>query len=176
MFAGFAGGIARFNRSFLIASLLAAVAAAPAVAHEFKAGELQIKHPWSRATVPAAKVGGGYFTVVNPSDTADRFVGATVEAAQKVEIHQMEMKDGVMTMRAVDGGLEVPAKGELALQPGDGGSGYHLMFMGLKKPLVEGEKIPGTLTFEKAGKVSVEFAVEGKGKGQAAPDHSQHGQ
>jgi periplasmic copper chaperone A len=174
MFAGFAGGLAQTGRRILIAAVLAAYAALPAAAHEFKAGELQIKHPWSRATVPAAKVGGGYFTVVNPTDTPDRFVGATAEVAQKVEIHQMEMKDGVMTMRPVEGGVDVPAKGELALEPGGEGTVYHLMFMGLKKPLVAGEKIPGTLTFEKAGTVSVEFAVEGKG--EAGQDHSQHSQ
>jgi len=174
MFAGFAGGLRQISRHILVASVLAACAALPATAHEFKAGDLEIKHPWSRATVPAAKVGGGYFTVINPTDAPDRLVGATAAVAQKVEIHQMDMKDGVMTMRPVDGGLEVPAKGELALQPGKEGSGYHLMFMGLKKLLVEGEKIPGTLTFEKAGTVSVEFAVEGKG--EAAMDHSQHSQ
>jgi len=174
MFAGLAGGVARFNRSLLIASVFAAaaLAAVPGVAHEFKAGALEIKHPWSRATVPAAKVGGGYFTVVNPTDTPDRLVSATADVAENVEIHRMEMKDGVMTMRAVEGGLEVPAKGELALQPGGEGAGYHLMFMGLKKQLVGGEKIPGTLTFEKAGTVPVEFAVEGMGK--TTPDHSQH--
>ncbi|MGE0283540.1 MAG: copper chaperone PCu(A)C [Rhizobiaceae bacterium] len=172
MFANLADGVAQIGRTLLIASALAGAVVAPATAHEFKAGELQIKHPWSRATVPAAKVGGGYFTVVNPTDAPDRLISATVEVAQKVEIHQMDMKDGVMTMRAVDGGLDVPAKGELALQPGKEGGGYHLMFMGLKKPLVEGEKIPGTLTFEKAGTVSVEFAVEGKC--EAAQDHSSH--
>jgi len=172
MFASLAGGVAQIGRNLLIASALTAAIVAPAAAHEFKAGDLEIKHPWSRATVPAAKVGGGYFTVVNPTDAPDRLVGATADVAQKVEIHQMAVKDGVMTMRAVEGGLEVPAKGELTLQPGKEGGGYHLMFMGLKKPLVEGEKIPGTLTFEKAGKVSVEFAVEGKG--EAAQDHSSH--
>jgi copper(I)-binding protein len=172
MFAGLAGGVGRIGRNLLIASALAAAVVAPAAAHEFKAGELQIKHPWSRATVPAAKVGGGYFTVVNPTNVADRLLGATAEVAQKVEIHRMDMKDGVITMRAVTDGLEVPAKGELTLQPGKEGGGYHLMFMSLKKPLVEGEKIPGTLRFEKAGTVSVEFAVEGKG--EAAQDHSTH--
>lgn len=172
MFAGLAGGVGRTGRQLLFATALAAVVIAPVAAHEFKAGELEIKHPWSRATVPAAKVGGGYFTIVNPTDAPDRLLAATVEVAQKVEIHEMAMRDGVMTMRAVDGGIDVPPKSELALQPGTEGSGYHLMFMGLKKPLLEGEKISGTLTFEKAGTVSVEFAVEGKGA--AAEDHSGH--
>ncbi len=174
MFTGFAGGVAQISRRVLIASVLGGCVALPAAAHEFKAGELQIEHPWSRATVPAAKVGGGYFTVINPTDAPDRFISATADVAQNVEIYQMEMTDGVMKMRAVEGGLEVPAKGELALQPGGEGAVYHLMFMGLKKPLVEGEKIPGTLTFEKAGTVSVEFAVEGKGG--AGQDHNQHSQ
>lgn len=174
MFSNSFGSVAAKRGRFLLTQLTLAIAlsAGVAAAHEFKAGELQIKHPWSRATVPAAKVGGGYFTVINPTDTPDRLISATADVADHVEIHQMEMKDGVMSMRAVEGGIEVPAKGELALQPGGEGAGYHLMFMGLKKPLMGGEKIPGTLTFEKAGTVPVEFAVEGMG---ASVDHSQHG-
>lgn len=162
---------ASLSRRLLLAAALTVVAA-QASAHDFKAGALEIKHPWSRATVPAAKVGGGYFSVVNSGDTADRLVSATAEIAEKTEIHQMEMKDGVMSMREVPGGLEVPAKGELVLQPGGQGAGYHLMFMGLKRPLLKGEKFAGSVTFEKAGTVPVEFAVEAVGSKSA--DHSQH--
>lgn len=163
------------RRLFLGAAIaLALPIGGQAMAHEFKAGELLIKHPWSRATVPAAKVAGGYLTVVNPTAQADRLVSTTVEIADRAEIHEMSMKDGVMSMRAISGGLEVPANGELALEPGKGGhAGYHLMFMGLKRPLKEGEKFAGTLTFEKAGTVSVEFAVEAMGK--KSEDHSGHG-
>jgi len=163
------------SRRALVAALLSLTMVSAGLGHEFKVGELQIKHPWSRATVPAAKVAGGYFTVLNPTAQADRLLSATAEIVDRTEIHQMMMKDGVMSMRSVEGGLEVPANGELALQPGGQGAGYHIMFMGLKKPLMGGEKFEGTLTFEKAGTISVEFAVEGVGASTGGEDHSQHG-
>ena len=149
----------------LAAALLFAQAAS---AHEFKLGDLTIGHPWSRATLPGAKVAAGYLTVKNAGSTPDRLVSVTADIAGKGEIHEMTVKDGVMTMRPLAGGLEIPAGGEVKLEPGS----YHIMFMELKAPAVEGVKFPGTLTFEKAGTVKVEFAVE-KAGGEA--DHSAHG-
>jgi len=73
----------------------------------------------------------------------------------------MSMKDGVMTMRPLPDGLMLPAGGEVALEPG----GYHLMFIGLKKMLKQGDSFAGTLTFEKAGTVEVSFTVEAIGAG-----------
>lgn len=172
MFASASGYLKRAIAGLLIVGATGLSAGALS-AHEFKAGSLEIAHPWSRATVPAAKVAAGYFTVTNPTDEPDRLVSATAEVAEKTEIHQMSMQDGVMSMRPVDGPLEVPAKGELTLEPGGQGPGYHLMFMGLKRRVIDGEKFSGTLTFEKAGTVAVEFAVESVGA--KAPDHSQHG-
>ena len=146
-----------------------------ASAHEFKAGTVMLDHPWARATVPAAKVGGGYLTIVNSGAEADRLVSASVgpDVADRTEIHEMAIKDGVMSMRKLDAGLEVPAGGTIKLQPGKEGGGYHLMFIGLKKPLAAGQKIAGKLVFEKAGELAVEFAVEAKGE-QANP-HANHG-
>lgn len=143
-----------------------------ASAHEMKSGDLVIQHPWSRATVPAAKVAGGYLTIVNKGSAPDKLLSATAEIAPKTEIHRMTMDNGVMTMRAVEGGIEVPAGGQVALEPGDGGAGYHLMFMAIKTPLKEGETFKGALTFEKAGVIEVEFKVESMAK---KPDHNQHG-
>ena len=81
----------------------------------------------------------------------------------------MTVKDGVMTMRKVDGGVEIPANGTLKLAPG----GYHLMFIGLKKQPKQGEKFAATLTFEKAGPVAVEFAVEAMGaNGMKMEEHA----
>jgi hypothetical protein len=80
----------------------------------------------------------------------------------------MGVKDGVMTMRPVSGGLEIPAGGKIALKPG----GYHLMFIGLKRQPKQGEKFPATLTFEKAGSVTVEFAVESMGEMGGMDDHA----
>ena len=160
--------------SFRIAALSAAALASAllfsqtASAHEFKQGDLTIGHPWSRATLPGAKVAAGYLTVKNAGSTPDRLISVTADIAGKGEIHEMTVKDGVMNMRPLADGLEIPAGGEVKLEPGS----YHLMFMGLKEPAVEGVKFPGTLTFEKAGTVKVEFAVD-KAGGEA--DHSAHG-
>ena len=162
------------NFSFRNAALPAAALAMSlsfaqaAMAHEFKQGDLEIDHPWSRATLPGAKVAAGYLTVKNNGSTPDRLLQVSADISGKGEIHQMTMKDGVMEMRELTGGLEIPAGGEVKLEPGS----YHLMFKELKAPAVEGVKFPGTLTFEKAGTVKVEFAVEKPG---GAADHSAHG-
>lgn len=137
------------------------------IAHEFKIGSIEIVHPWARATPAGAKVGGGYVVLKNDG-AADRLVSATAEVAGRVEIHEMAMKDGVMTMRPLADGLPVPAHGEVALKPGS----YHIMFMDLKAPLKQGESVKGSLTFEKAGTVDVTFKVEGIGA--SAPDHGSH--
>ncbi|TGQ53260.1 copper chaperone PCu(A)C [Mesorhizobium sp. M1C.F.Ca.ET.193.01.1.1] len=150
---------------FLLLLLLACVPGA--LAHEFKVGDLEIGHPWSRATPPGAKVAGGYFTVTNNGNAPDRLLSITSEISDKAELHEMGVKDGVMTMRPVSGGLEIPAGGKVALKPG----AYHLMFVGLKRQPKQGETFPATLTFEKAGSIKVEFAVEGMGGGM--DDHAE---
>ena len=163
-----------FHKSALTAAALAvALSFAPvATAHEFKLGDLEIGHPWSRATLPGAKVAAGYLTIKNHGSTPDRLVSVSAEISGKGEIHEMSMKDGVMQMRQLTQGLEIPAGGEVKLEPGS----YHLMFKELKAPAVEGVKFPGTLTFEKAGTVKVEFAVEKAGeKAGREMDHSAHG-
>ena len=161
-----------FNTSIArIAPLALAAAlscAQTASAHEFKLGDLTIGHPWSRATLPGAKVASGYLTVTNAGSTPDRLVSVTADIAGKGVVHEMTLKEGVMTMRPLTGGVEIPVGGEVKLEPGS----YHIMFMELKAPAVEGVKFPGTLTFEKAGTVKVEFAVE-KAGGEA--DHTAHG-
>jgi len=128
--------------------LLALFAATPALA------QVQIEHAWTRATAPGAKVGGGYMTIKN-AGTAYKLVGASSPVAAKVELHVHTNDNGVMKMREVPGGYEIPAKGAFELKPG----GAHLMFMELKAPLKEGDKVLVTLKFEKAGEVKTEFQV-----------------
>ena len=139
-----------------------------AFAHEFKVGDIEIEHPWSRATPAGAKVAGGYFTIVNKGSAPDRLLSISSDISEKAELHEMGVKDGIMTMRPVSGGLEVPAGAKVALAPG----GYHLMFIGLKRQPKQGEKFAATLTFEKAGTVRVEFAVEGMGEMGGMDDHA----
>lgn len=160
------------TRVIATALLAAAAVCSPALAHDYKAGSLFIHHPWSRATPPGATVGGGYFSVKNDGTAPDKLVGASLEGAAKGEMHEMTTVDGVMKMRPVEGGLAIPAGGTVELKPG----GYHVMFIGLKEPLKQGARIKGTLVFEKAGTVPVEFVVDAVGAkgGDDHMDHSAH--
>jgi copper(I)-binding protein len=150
--------------------LFAALSPAPAIAHEFKVGAIEVEHPWSRATPPGAKTGAGYFGLTNTSSTPDRLVALSSPVAPRVEVHLMSVEGGIMTMKPVEGGVEIPAGGRVALAPG----GYHLMLMGLTRPLVQGEMVPVTLTFEKAGAVTVQLEVDAMGA--KAPSHEAMGE
>ena len=150
-----------FRCQFLVA-LVGAAFALPAFAHDYKVGTLEISHPWTRATAPTAKAGGGYLVITNKGTTPDRLVAAQSTASQKVEIHEMKMDGNVMRMRELAGGLEIPPGGSVMLKPG----GYHIMFMELKAPLAKDTKVPVTLVFEKAGKIDVDFAVQAAGSGE----------
>lgn len=154
-------------RSAALAAALALLAAGAATAHEFKSGPIEVVHPWARATPPAAKVGGGYAEIRNDGSEPDRLISVTAEVAGRVEIHEMGLKDGVMTMRPVEGGVPVPANGSAALAPG----GFHLMMMDLKRPLKAGESFAGTMTFEKAGTIAVTFEVAPIGATGAGTGH-----
>ena len=145
--------------SLACAALAALVAAAPVRAEEVKAGDLVISQAWSRATPKGAKVGGGYLTIENKGSAPDRLTGVSSDAAASVQVHGMSMQNGVMKMRPVENGLTIDPGKTVKLAPG----GYHLMMTDLKAPLKQGEKVPVTLDFEKAGKVTVSLQVEGVG-------------
>src|SRR5262245_7447419 len=127
-------------RSAICAALFASLVAASAQAQEVKAGDLVISQAWSRATPGGAKIAGGYLTIDNKGNTADRLVSIAGEVAGKVEIHEMAMNNGVMTMRPLDKGLPIEPGKTVKLAPG----GYHLMLMDLKAPLKQGDKVPLT--------------------------------
>ena len=117
-------------------------------------GQVEIEKPWTRATAPGAKLAAGYMMVRNKSASGDRLVSVSSPAALSVETH-VHIKDGdIVRMREVKG-FDVPAKGVLELKPG----GAHLMFVDIKRPFKDGEKVPATLRFEKAGEVKVDFHV-----------------
>ncbi|WP_152045153.1 copper chaperone PCu(A)C [Aureimonas psammosilenae] len=145
-----------FTRAAAVFALSLLAFSPSAFAHEFKAGSVEIGHPWSRATPPGAKVGAGYLTLKNEGSTPDRLVSATSPASAKVEVHEMAVKDGVMTMRPVTGGVEIPPGQTVAFKP----SSFHLMLTDLKAPLKTGDKVPLTLIFEKGGAVEVYLQVE----------------
>lgn len=160
-----------FAEEILAASVVAALVLVLSVqtllAHEFKAGTIEIDHPWSRATPGGATVAAGYFTLKNTGATPDRLVSATSGVAERVEIHEMAVKDGVMTMRPLPDGVVIPAGGSVALKPGS----YHIMFFGLKQPLKQGAVFDGSLTFEKAGTVAVKYNVEAIAAEGGGHDH-----
>ena len=131
-------------------------------------GDLEISGAFTRATLPNAPVGGGYFTITNKGAADDRLVSVSTPAAGTSQIHQMKMDGDVMKMNALPDGLVIPAGQSVSLEPG----GYHLMFMDLTRPLVEGQSITVTLTFEKAGAVEVQVPIGSPAA--KGPDHSMH--
>jgi hypothetical protein len=156
-----------------------AIAAATAVtlisfsafAHDYKVGDLTLTHPWTRATPPKAKAGGGFVEIVNTGSESDRLINASSDVAGKTEIHEMAVTDGVMKMRKLEDGIEIPAGETVALKPG----GLHIMFMGLNQSFEEGSKVPVVLTFEKAGDVTIELSVAKLGAKSMDGDKMDHG-
>jgi copper(I)-binding protein len=141
----------RFSTVMLIAAALTAfVGSSPAAAHD-----ITVKEAWSRATPKGAKVAGGYLTIENRGIQPDRLLSASSGAAAKVEIHQMDLQDGIMTMRPLDDGLVIPADTTVTLVPG----GDHIMFVGLTAPFEEGQRVPVSLNFERASRVDASFEV-----------------
>jgi periplasmic copper chaperone A len=134
----------------------------PALAQGEGNTSITVEQPWARATPTGAKTGAVYMTLDNKSGTADRLTGASSDVADKLQVHEMKVENGVMKMREVPDGLPIPAGGSVVLKPGS----YHVMLIGLKKPLTAGEKIPLTLTFEKAGNISVTVPVQAMGATQ----------
>ena len=145
--------------SVISAVVLAALSVVPAHADDVTVGSLKISAPWARATPKGAAVGGGYLTITNNGSTPDRLLGGATEFASRFEVHEMSMDNGVMKMRELAHGLEIKPGEKVEFKPG----GYHVMFMGLKQQLVQGQRIKATLQFEKAGKVDIDFAIEGLG-------------
>ena len=142
----------------------AASAALIALGTPVFAGEIMIKDPYVRSSTPNSVTGAAFFIIMNDSDSNDRLIAAATDVAGRVELHtHTEDANGVMKMSEIEGGIPV-AEGEMHhLKRG----GDHVMLMGLNAPLVQGEEITVTLTFEKAGEISVQIPVDNERK----PDH-----
>jgi copper(I)-binding protein len=150
-------------RTIMLAAALMLVAA-PGFAQSYKAGTIEIAQPWARATPKGATIGAGYMKIRNTGTEPDRLVGGSISFAQRLEVHSMTMEQGVMKMREVKDGLEIKPGETAELKPG----GYHVMFVGLKEPLKQGEDLTVTLKFAKAGTVEVKYPVEAVGAGGPA--------
>jgi periplasmic copper chaperone A len=147
------------NIRSIFPALLLAMLATDASAEDYKIGNLQISQPWTRATPKGAAVAGGYLRITNAGTTPDRLLGGSTDVAKRLEVHEMSMDGGVMKMRELKNGLDIPPGATVELKP----NSYHIMMQGLSRPLAKGERVKASLTFEQAGKAEVEFAVEAIG-------------
>lgn len=130
-------------------------AAASVYAADAKIGNISIDDPWARSGQPG-QVSAAYMEVKNKG-AADKIISANCDCAKATELHDVKMVDGTMKMVPVTG-MDVPANGELKLKPG----AYHIMLIGLNRPLVAGETLPIKIKFEKAGEVIVQAKVKDK--------------
>ena len=128
----------------------------PVWAHDYKTGELEIKHPIMAATPPGATVAAGYISINNDGDSDDRLLDVSASFAGAVGVHQTEIDAEVARMRPLKEGVLLPAKSTVSLTPGH----MHLMFENLSEQLVLGELYDVTLVFEQAGERTVQFWVQ----------------
>ena len=149
-----------------ISLIFAALLAASALAQDAKIGNITVDHPWARAT-PGAVKNSAAFMVFDNKGAADKLISVTGDVAREIQIHSMITEAGVMKMREIKA-LDIPANGKAELKPG----GFHVMLIGLKDGLKEGEKFPLKLKFEKAGELTVVVTAEKPGaQGHAGHKH-----
>lgn len=142
----------------ILAGLAAAFAPALAEAHEETVKGVTVAHPWARATPEGQKVGAAFAEIKTDKDTSDRLIGVSSPVATNGEVHSMTMEGDVMKMRRLDG-IDLKPGQSVVLKP----MADHIMLLGLKEPLKEGDLVKLTLTFEKAGPIEVEGTVEAPG-------------
>lgn len=147
-------------------------AAQPAHDAVVEFGALSLSEAVIRETPPNAAAAAGFLTVANAGSEDDRLIAIKTDFAERNELHDMEVEDGVMRMREVEGGLVAPAGGALILDPAT--PGLHLMFIGLDNQLVEGEAYDVTLVFENAGEITLSFVVKRLMAHGGRSDHSGH--
>lgn len=150
-------------RLIATAVVIACLISTSAMATDYKAGSIEIMNPWSRATPKGASAAIGYMAIKNNGTAPDRLVGGSIEVATDFELHSMTMENGIAKMRELKD-VEIKPGQTIEFKPG----GSHVMFVNLKHPVSKGEHVKGTLIFEHAGTVQIEYNVEGVGA-QSAP-------
>ncbi len=149
--------------NFRMKKLFAAAAVLLLAATPVLAGDMEVSGAFLRASPKVANAGAGFLTVKNATGQDDRLIGAQADISKIVELHTHVRDGDIMRMRPVEA-IALPAGATAELKPG----GDHVMFINLSKPLEEGQKIPVTLVFEKAGRKTVEMPVLSVGA-MAAP-------
>lgn len=155
----------QFRSLFILAA--ACIAGNAAYAQGHMPGKLRIERQYARPTVPNQRAGAAYLTIENKGKTADKLVAISSPIAKSVEMHTMSMDGDVMKMREVQD-VEVGPASKVDMTPGHG---YHLMLMGLSKPLKVGDRFPMTLTFEKAGKTVISVPVRNQDDADSGTRH-----
>ncbi len=151
----------------LVALAAALLLALPAFAHEVVVGDLTIIHPHIPQPAASAMAAGGFMAITNDGTEPDRLIGVESDIAAKSELHESRVDaNGMGSMTPVEA-IEIAPGATINLEHG----GYHIMFMGLKAPLVEGQTVKGALIFERAGRVEIEFMIDPPGEG--GHDHGQ---
>lgn len=146
------------------------VTGTPLQAHEYKQGNIFIDHPWSRPTAATAQNAAVYMTVRNSGSQPDTLLAVKTPIGSATELHRTSNEDGVMKMRQMTAGIDIPAGGEVKLEPG----GLHIMVLGLTAPLKESDRYPVTFVFKSAGEIAGEIQVEKQPAGKPADAHKHH--
>jgi periplasmic copper chaperone A len=143
-----------FRTALLVLALGAMTTMAPA--QDFTAGGIKVSRAWTREVPAGAKVAAGFMTITNSGKEADTLIGGSIPLAGKFEVHEMKMDGGIMQMRQLTPGLVLKPGETVVLKPGS----FHLMFIDLKQGPKRGTPVKGTLIFEKAGKIEIEYQVQ----------------
>jgi len=144
-------------RVSFLAALCLLVVPFGASAHDYEHKGIYLAHPWIVEPPPGAPAAAGYLMISNDGEEDDHLISVTADFAERTEIHTMTVtEDGIMQMRPHDGPLAIPAGGDVLLEPG----GLHIMFMGLRESLKDGDNHVVVLEFETAGEVTLEFTVQ----------------
>jgi periplasmic copper chaperone A len=139
-----------FRALFLLLALLAV----PAGAHNYMHGEIKIGHAWAPTTT--SRTGAAYVPLLNTSkEDADTLTGAETPVAEEVQIHQTKIEKGIAKMRRLME-VKLPPGEKVEFKP----RGLHLMLIGLKEPLKDGDRIPLTLHFARAGDIKVDIHIQ----------------
>lgn len=160
----------RFRTLLSLGALFLLSLTATALSADVTTGALVLSDAWTRATPPRAMAAGGFISILNSGAKDDRLIEAISPVAGRVELHEMAIENGIMTMREKTGGILLPAGETVALKPG----GLHIMFMQLHKDFEEGQIIPVTLTFETAPSIRIEMQVAPLGTKSAPSSAASH--
>ena len=156
------------NKIILYTALLLIISSAISYGDEVVVNNIHIQHAWTRSPPGNSSSTGGYLTILNKGTEPDVLVGGYTSLAENVEIHEMNLTDGVMKMRPLKNGLPILPNKKVELKPG----GLHLMLTNLSKPLTKGETIPVTLIFENAGEITINLDVAQVGAKEAPVKHN----